>query len=197
MAHQQSSTLNRLAVEYLATTSLTPNPRNARRHGSKQIAKLASAIKNFGFGSPLIIDEEGVILAGHARHAAAIGMGLEQVPCDAERNDRGAEHDAECDRKPGQPPRSHDRHLASLLVARNVEASFRGSVLGKLWTALVPLLRLAIYTTVLGLILKVRWPGHHNTPETRDGDGGHAKPPPTSPQAKIGGAAVFRYRSRT
>ena len=55
------------------------------------------------------------------------------------------------------------RHLASLLTARNVEASFRGSVLGKLWTALVPLLRLAIYTTVLGLILKVRWPGHHNT----------------------------------
>lgn len=55
------------------------------------------------------------------------------------------------------------RHLASLLVERNVEASFRGSVLGKLWTALVPLLRLAIYTTVLGLILKVRWPGHHNT----------------------------------
>ncbi|HEY3777891.1 MAG TPA: ABC transporter permease [Rhizomicrobium sp.] len=56
------------------------------------------------------------------------------------------------------------RHLASLLVARNVEASFRGSVLGKLWTALVPLLRLAVYTTVLGFILKVRWPGHHNTP---------------------------------
>jgi len=55
------------------------------------------------------------------------------------------------------------RHLASLLIARNVEASFRGSVLGKLWTALVPLLRLAIYTTVLGFILKVRWPGHHNT----------------------------------
>lgn len=56
------------------------------------------------------------------------------------------------------------RHLASLLIARNVEASFRGSMLGKLWTALVPLLRLAIYTAVLGLILKVRWPGHHNTP---------------------------------
>lgn len=55
------------------------------------------------------------------------------------------------------------RHLASLLIGRNVEASFRGSVLGKLWTALVPLLRLAIYTTVLGLILRVRWPGHHNT----------------------------------
>jgi lipopolysaccharide transport system permease protein len=55
------------------------------------------------------------------------------------------------------------RHLLRLLIGRNVEASFRGSVLGKLWTALVPLLRLAIYTTVLGFILKVRWPGHHNS----------------------------------
>jgi lipopolysaccharide transport system permease protein len=55
------------------------------------------------------------------------------------------------------------RHLVSLLIGRNVEASFRGSLLGKFWTALVPLLRLAIYTTVLGFILQVRWPGHHNT----------------------------------
>jgi lipopolysaccharide transport system permease protein len=56
------------------------------------------------------------------------------------------------------------RHLVSLLIARNVEASFRGSVLGKAWTALVPLLRLAVYTTVLGFILKVKWPGHENRP---------------------------------
>lgn len=56
------------------------------------------------------------------------------------------------------------RHLVSLLIGRNVEASFRGSVLGKAWTALVPLLRLAVYTTVLGFILRVKWPGHHNTP---------------------------------
>ena len=56
------------------------------------------------------------------------------------------------------------RHLLSLLVERNVESTFRGSILGKLWTALVPLLRLAVYTLVLGFILKVKWPGHGNTP---------------------------------
>ncbi len=56
------------------------------------------------------------------------------------------------------------RHLASLLIVRNVEANFRGSLLGKAWTALVPLLRLAVYTTVLGFILKVKWPGHEHRP---------------------------------
>jgi len=56
------------------------------------------------------------------------------------------------------------RHLVSLLIARNVESSFRGSLLGKFWTALVPLLRLAVYTCVLGFILKVKWAGHGNKP---------------------------------
>jgi lipopolysaccharide transport system permease protein len=51
------------------------------------------------------------------------------------------------------------RHLVALLIARYVEMSFRGSLLGKLWTALVPLFRLAVYTFVFGVILKVKWPG--------------------------------------
>jgi len=72
---------SRLVLEHLSTTSLTPNPKNARRHGSKQIAKLSSSIRNFGFNGAIVIDENNVILAGHARHEAALRLGLEQVPC--------------------------------------------------------------------------------------------------------------------
>ena len=72
---------DRLAVEYVATTSLAPNPKNARRHNSKQIAKLISSIRNFGFNGPIVIDENGEILAGHARYEAALRLGLKQVPC--------------------------------------------------------------------------------------------------------------------
>ena len=82
MAHQTpSSKPSRLSVEYLATTSLTPNPRNARRHTSKQIAKLGSSIRSFGFNCPIAIDENNGILAGHARFEAALNLGLEKVPC--------------------------------------------------------------------------------------------------------------------
>lgn len=80
---KQALSLNprRLAVEYLETTSLTPNPKNARRHNPKQIAKLSSSIRNFGFNGPIAIDENNEILAGHARYEAAVLLGIERVPC--------------------------------------------------------------------------------------------------------------------
>ena len=50
-------------------------------------------------------------------------------------------------------------HLIALLVRRNVEATFRGSVLGKFWAVLAPLLRLALYTFVFGVVIGAKWPG--------------------------------------
>jgi len=67
-------------IETLPVSSLRPNPRNARRHGERQIAQLCASISEFGFVLPVLIDDEGHILAGHARHSAAIKMGLTEVP---------------------------------------------------------------------------------------------------------------------
>jgi lipopolysaccharide transport system permease protein len=50
-------------------------------------------------------------------------------------------------------------HLIGLLIRRNVEASFRGSVLGKLWAVLAPLLRLGLYIFVFGFVIGAKWPG--------------------------------------
>jgi DNA modification methylase len=66
----------------LATSSLTPNPRNARTHSDKQIRQLAANIRRFGFLVPLIVESEtNIILAGHARWQAAPLAGLDEVPC--------------------------------------------------------------------------------------------------------------------
>ena len=82
MGHSKSSGEgHRLSVEYLETTALTPHPKNARRHGTKQITKLAASIREFGFIGTIVIDEKGTILAGHARHAAAFQLKLKLVPC--------------------------------------------------------------------------------------------------------------------
>ena len=59
---------------------LRPNPRNPRTHSKRQIADLAKAIEAVGFIGTVIIDETGMILAGHARHAAAKLVGLQEVP---------------------------------------------------------------------------------------------------------------------
>lgn len=59
---------------------LRPNPRNARSHSERQITQLAASIEAFGFTAPIVADEDGNILAGHGRLAAAEALGLEQVP---------------------------------------------------------------------------------------------------------------------
>ena len=55
-------------------------------------------------------------------------------------------------------------HLIGLLIRRNVEMHFRGSVLGRLWAVLAPLLRLALYTFVFTVVMHVRWPGPPRSP---------------------------------
>lgn len=60
---------------------LIPYARNARTHSPEQVQKLAGSIKEFGFLNPVVISEDGGILAGHGRVMAAQKLGIKQVPC--------------------------------------------------------------------------------------------------------------------
>ena len=60
--------------------SLKPSPRNARTHSRKQLRQIADSIRRFGFTSPVLIDGEDQILAGHGRVAAALEIGMSSVP---------------------------------------------------------------------------------------------------------------------
>lgn len=53
---------------------------NARTHSKEQIAQIADSIRQFGFTNPILIDKEGVLIAGHGRLAAARTLGLATVP---------------------------------------------------------------------------------------------------------------------
>ena len=54
--------------------------RNARTHSKKQLRLIADSIKAFGFTNPVLIDENGLILAGHGRVEAAKSLGHSLVP---------------------------------------------------------------------------------------------------------------------
>ena len=71
---------NHPRIEMLATSALTPNPRNARKHPDEQVRKLAANIERFGFLVPIIVDDGNLIVAGHGRWMAARLLGLEMVP---------------------------------------------------------------------------------------------------------------------
>lgn len=60
--------------------TLKPNPRNVRTHSKKQIKQIAASIKSFKFLVPILIDDTGVIIAGHGRVEAAKFLGLVEVP---------------------------------------------------------------------------------------------------------------------
>ena len=68
------------AVEPMPIAGLRPHPGNARTHSKRQIRQIADSIRRFGFTNPILIGEEGEILAGHGRVEAAKLLGLESVP---------------------------------------------------------------------------------------------------------------------
>lgn len=54
---------------------------NNPRHNEGAVDAVAESIKEFGFKVPIVIDSDGVIIAGHTRRKAALKLGLEKVPC--------------------------------------------------------------------------------------------------------------------
>jgi DNA modification methylase len=67
-------------LELIATSTLKPNPRNARTHSDKQIAQIAASIQQFGWLVPIVVDDLDLIAAGHGRWLAAKKLGLREVP---------------------------------------------------------------------------------------------------------------------
>ena len=62
------------------TDTLKENPNNPRKHSTAQIEAISSSIRNVGFASPIVCDEEMTILAGHGRYLAAKSLGTPEVP---------------------------------------------------------------------------------------------------------------------
>lgn len=60
--------------------TITPYPKNAKKHPEKQIEQIARSIQEFGFNQPIVVDTNGVIIVGHGRYAAACKLGLDLVP---------------------------------------------------------------------------------------------------------------------
>src|SRR5215212_5895033 len=69
-----------LRLETWQIERLIPSPRNARTHSQAQVAEIAGSIRSFGFASPILIGEDGDVVAGHGRLAAARQLGLAEVP---------------------------------------------------------------------------------------------------------------------
>lgn len=68
-------------IEQRDVKSLIPYARNARTHSDEQVDQIAASINEWGWTTPVLIDPDNVIIAGHGRIMAAQKLGLETVPC--------------------------------------------------------------------------------------------------------------------
>lgn len=67
-------------IREFGLAELKPYEKNPRRNDAS-VEYVANSIKEFGFKVPIVIDRDGVIVAGHTRYKAAKKLGMEKVPC--------------------------------------------------------------------------------------------------------------------
>ncbi len=72
-------------IEQLDIDAIIVNPRNPRTHSPKQIAQIVASIAEFGFTSPILIDNNNMVIAGSARFAAAKDLGFQKLPVRSKR----------------------------------------------------------------------------------------------------------------
>lgn len=68
------------AIQEVTIEDLIPYKNNSKTHDKTQVEKLKQSISEFGFVSPILIDADMNIIAGHGRIIAAKELGMERVP---------------------------------------------------------------------------------------------------------------------
>jgi len=63
-------------VEQWPIERLIPYTDNPRLHSAADIERIAASILKWGWTNPVLVDEQGVLIAGHGRVAAAAKLGL-------------------------------------------------------------------------------------------------------------------------
>ena len=83
-APREQEHMVRVAAEQLMLVDigqLIPYANNAKRHGNEQIRRLRASLREFGFVTPVLIDSDYNIIAGHGRVLAAQAEKMREVPC--------------------------------------------------------------------------------------------------------------------
>lgn len=67
-----------MKIKTLPIAQITPyarNPRNIKKNNA--VATVKASLKEYGWQQPIVVDQEGVIIAGHTRYLAALERGFD------------------------------------------------------------------------------------------------------------------------
>lgn len=68
-----------MEIKNVPVGSIKPYEKNPRKNEAG-VEKVANSIREFGFKQPIVVDRNGVIIAGHTRYKAALSLKLKEVP---------------------------------------------------------------------------------------------------------------------
>lgn len=69
-----------MEIIYKSPSELKPFQKNPYNHPEKQLTMLKKSMREFGFTSPILVSQDNMVIAGHARLKAAQEIGLSKVP---------------------------------------------------------------------------------------------------------------------
>lgn len=98
-SHGRSTKTGQVRIFTLSVKDIRPSPENDRIYRpvnpeDPSLIALAESIEEHGVMEPLVVTQDGYILSGHRRYAAAQLAGLDEVPCRVEPIRRGEDPDA-------------------------------------------------------------------------------------------------------
>jgi DNA modification methylase len=67
-------------VERRTLAQIVPSARNARTHSAAQLDQIAASMREWGVTTPILLDENGTVIAGHGRVLAAQKLGFTELP---------------------------------------------------------------------------------------------------------------------
>lgn len=70
-----------MEIVYKKIDDLIPYTNNSRTHDKEQINQICASINEYGWTNPVLIDEKGMIIAGHGRIEAGKKLDIKEVPC--------------------------------------------------------------------------------------------------------------------
>ena len=90
MAKQTNTTRETLHVEPASVDSLSADPANVRTHDKRNIDAIKASLRRFGQQKPIVVDGDGVVVAGNGTLAAARELGWQEIAV-ARTNLKGAD----------------------------------------------------------------------------------------------------------
>lgn len=75
----KTTTPPRITIKHVDPKTLSPDPANARKHDKRNLDAIKASLRKFGQQKPIVVDENGTVIAGNGTLEAAKALGWTKI----------------------------------------------------------------------------------------------------------------------